>query len=275
MKLHLTLLLSFFLTMSLNGQNYLETNGSFMYTGIELHHSQKGFQTRALIDTGTSLSVVDSTYAVDTLLISPTAFKTIVVNGDVQTYRTEIDTLNFCGQIYTGVHCLVINLIKRYHQYAPSFIVGADILRREAWKFNTKEHTIEKAGVAHQKGKILKWKDHQDLPKANWLSINLEAKVNGKKVLFLFDTGARMSHLPISCGLQATKRIQREAASLNKSLTLEETDVYEGVLLNLQKQSYLVDFLATPSDIGLLNIEFLQGKAFILNYQKKRIVILE
>ena len=41
------------------------------------------------------------------------------------------------------MYCLVADLTGHYQKYAPKFIVGANILRSGAWKFDMEKNIVE------------------------------------------------------------------------------------------------------------------------------------
>lgn len=77
------------------------------------------------------------------------------------------------------MYCLVANLTGIYQKYAPKFIIGADILKSGAWKFDMERNVIEPYDSNNKaKGIISKWKNHLD-----YLSSIIEV-INSESIYF-------------------------------------------------------------------------------------------
>lgn len=77
------------------------------------------------------------------------------------------------------MYCLVANLTGIYQKYAPKFIIGADILKSGAWKFDMERNVIEPYDSNNKaKGIIYKWKNHLD-----YLSSIIEV-INSESIYF-------------------------------------------------------------------------------------------
>lgn len=265
-------------TTMLCAQTRLTLKGALMFAPVELHQGQNTLPTDALIDTGSSFSVVDSTFAVDHLHVDPQTLQPQKVRGVVELvdmHRTTIDSLHFGGETYRAVPCVVADMRRRFQQHAPMFIIGADVLKRALWKFDLSALTIEKMGHAKPKGTALKWKSHRDLSYATLFSIYFLVKINGQKHYLMFDTGGRTNHLPPHLGLQADGKIEKETASIESTLKMQEFDLYKSVPFEIGGQKFMLDFLSARGKEGCLNIEFLKGKSFVLHYKKKRLILLD
>jgi len=134
------------------------------------------------------------------------------------------------------------------------FVIGADILSKELWKFNLKSCILE----CLDKNSSLSCKSIITWDKRSALFYNgivLKAKVNGKKAFFLFDTGSRYN---IATPIVRKNRERVQAAQFSLSS------------INLP-----IDFLLTNESIGYLNVEFLLDRTFIIDYTKKRILLVE
>ena len=116
------------------------------------------------------------------------------------------------GKEFTEVKCAIIDLSGKF-QTNHRFIIGADILSKELWKFNLKSCILECLG----KNSSLSYKSIITWDKRSALFYNgivLKAKVNGKKAFFLFDTGSRYNQLPKEVGILPTDTIVKEFANI-------------------------------------------------------------
>lgn len=242
-----------------------------MYTDVQIFNRSSHCSSSSLIDTGCTFCLIDSTFAIETCGVLPENLKTIQVNADkVEIYTTSIDSICFCGQMFRQVQCLVANLRKIYQQYAPDFITGANILKSGAWKFDTKQGILTPCDIKQKsRGTTFRWKNHEDYKDVGMDYIVFEGKVNGKKIRWTFDTGSLHNKLPR--GVQAGVREQRkqETASIGKTLSISTVTICKDVAFSIGKKKFILDFIEEDSSTGLLNIEFLQGRPFILNYPKQ------
>lgn len=160
-------------------------------------------------------------------------------------------------------------------KYAPKFIVGANILRSGAWKFDMEKNIVEPYDSNNKaKGIIYKWKNHEDYPDVAIDYIILDSKVNGKKTRFAFDTGCRNNKLQRGLYVGKPEQIQKETANIVNKLSIKTAELCRNVTFKIGKDEYTLDFIIGDGNIGLLNIEFLQGHSFILNYKKQILELL-
>ena len=93
------------------GQAELKEKDSLLYTSIEVY-SHRVQSVAALVDTGCSLCVVDSTFARDSLGVAmPDKLKLMVNSRDNRMPTCVVDSIRFCGKTYRQVLCIIINLI--------------------------------------------------------------------------------------------------------------------------------------------------------------------
>lgn len=164
-------------------QSKLIFKDKFMYTDVQVFNETKRHSIPSLIDTGCSLCIIDSIFAIDSCGIKEDELQTIPVNQTKDKISSAfIDSMFFCGKTYHKVYCLVADLTGLYQKYAPKFIVGANILRSGAWKFDMEKNIVEPYDSNNKaKGIIYKWKNHEDYPDVAIDYIILDSKVNGKK----------------------------------------------------------------------------------------------
>lgn len=260
--------------MSVHAQATLSLDGPWMFAETSIHQGDSCQTVKALIDTGCTICVVDSAFAADRLGIVIDSLDSINVNTSSQKLQQHIfilDSLSFCGMSFQGRRCIVSNLKRQFKQYAPNFIVGANVLGYSAWKFDLHRKVIEPWEIGKRTGgSIVKFKLD-----GFWHPL-IRCKVNGVKVDMIFDTGARYCKLTSGIYKGNTDTIMKETANLAKELTMTEAEKCSDVLFEAGKFSQRMDFVIDPSERqGLLNIDFFYQRSFILDYKKKVIEILE
>lgn len=258
-------------------QSKLIFKDKFMFTESKVFNAKSEHLITSLIDTGSSLCIIDSTFAIDSCGVLENELKPISVNK-TKTKITSIylDSLLFSGVTYHNVYCLVADLAGIYKKYAPRFIIGANILKYGAWKFDMKKQIIEPYNHKSKNQAIVyKWKNHEDYSDVAMDYIILDSKVNGKETRFAFDTGSKNNKLPNDLYEGKVELIQKETANIGNDLSIKTAKMYRNVIFKIKNNEYKLDFINTDDNIGLLNIEFLNDHSFILNYRKKTLVILE
>ena len=249
---------------------------NWMYVDASFSYGDKRFPISAMIDTGCTYCVIDSTFAVDSCGITPQ-------NPDYNGYNTSRDRTRIfyttipilCvgGKEFTEVKCAIIDLSGKF-QTNHRFIIGADILSKELWKFNLKSCILE----CLDKNSPLSYKSVITWDKRSALFYNgivLKAKVNGKKAFLLFDTGSRYNQLPKEVGIPPTDTIVKESANIATPIVWKNRERVQAAQFSLSSINLPIDFLLTNESIGYLNIEFLLGRTFIIDYTKKRILLVE
>ena len=85
---------------------------------------------------------------------------------------------------------------NKWKKYAPKFIVGADILKSGAWKFDMEKNIIETCDYNKKTmGTVFRWKNHKDYSDVATDYIIFDSKINGKKTRFAFDTACQTNKL--------------------------------------------------------------------------------
>ena len=260
--------------LSLNAQTTLSLDGPYMYAEASIHQGGRCRTIKALIDTGCTTCVVDSTFAADSLGIVINSLTSIDVNtssNNLQQHIFILDSLSFCGLSFHGRRCIVSDLKRQFKQYAPNFIVGANVLGYYSWMFDMRNKVIKPLDIGKRTGgSIIKFKfDNYGRP-------IIKCKVNGIKTDMIFDTGARHCKLKSGIYKGATNTIMKETANLAKELTITEAEKCSDVLLEVGNYRQRMDFVIDPSIRHcLLNIDLFHQSSFILDYKKKVIEILK
>lgn len=258
-------------------QSKLILKDKFMYANSEVYNAGSNHSISSLIDTGCSFCIIDSIFAIDSCKVIKDELIPISVNqSKTKITSIYVDSISFCGITYHNVYCLVANLSGLYKQYAPKFIIGANILKSNVWKFDMKNKVIVPYNNEEKiKGTTYKWKNHKDYSDVALDYIIFDSKVSGKKTRFVFDTGSKNNILQKGLYEGKIERIKKETANIENSLSVTTAELCKNVTFEIGKDQYILDFITDESNIGLLNIEFLQGRSFILNYKKKKFIILE
>lgn len=132
----------------LRAQIDLQRSNSLLYAPLSLYVQGERRIVNALIDTGCSLCMIDSTYAVDSCAWNGVREDSLWVTGaegdGARLSRIVLDSLSIAGQCYRKVPCVVMNLRERLRHHAPNFLLGADILRRERWQFDLKRYRLKR-----------------------------------------------------------------------------------------------------------------------------------
>lgn len=272
--LFLCLILGYSITTK--AQQKLTFKDKLMYTDIRMTSDKNIFSIQSLIDTGCSLCVIDSTFAVDSCGVEHDKLKEAFVNTTRKKVSSiMIDSISLCGRTYREVHCLVIDLMGIYQEYAPNFIIGANILKSGAWKFDMEKRILKPCNSERKAtGIVLKWKNHNDYQDVAMDYIIFEGKINAKKTRFAFDTGSKNNKLQRNLYTGETEKVQKDVANMEHKLSVKTVDVGKNIEFSIGKRVFTQNFEIGDYHVGMLNIGFLQGHSFILDYKKQILEIL-
>jgi len=181
----------------------------------------------------------------------------------------------FCETIFEKVLCVVTDLKGIYKHYAPSFIVGANILKNNSWFFDLKNGLIKLELPQSTNKMSIKWKNHEDYHDVAKDYIVFDGSIKGQKTRFIFDTGCKFNKLQHGINLSNMVLIEKETANMDHKLSKETAYLFKNVDFKLGKNNLNVDFLKSEKKCCYLNIEFLNGRNFILNYPQKTLDIID
>ena len=257
-------------------QNVLTVKGNFMYTDVSLANKGHLCNVNSLIDTGCSLCIVDSAFAVDSCGVKAGEAKVMYVNDDKTALSSVvIDSVSFCGSVYRDVNCLMADLDGIYQKYAPHFIIGADLLKSGVWKFDMQTKTVVRLADSNSvNGMAIKWKNHEDYPDVAMDYIIFDSKIKGRKTRFTFDTGTKYNKLERGLRPGKTEQIEKETANISTPLSVKTSEMCRNVEFMIGKTEFVLDFICSDYNTGLLNIEFLHGHSFILDYPRRMLIVL-
>lgn len=277
MKKKITLL---FCLLTLSSVAYTQSNlilkDSLLYTYVRLSSSCTD-STLSLVDTGCTLCVIDSTYAVDIMRLKINGQNKVLVNSNEKRLSTCIvDTVVFCNKIYKEVPCMVVDLKGIYQRYAPNFIIGADILRDRPLKFDFSSRRLYpiKNDKSIKNGIKLSWKDSKQYLGIPIGYIIFNVRINNQEIHFAFDTGSRTNKLPLDFQPSFPEFIQRESANISNKLKIRTVKYYKDIAFQLENKQYTLNFFEGNKTFGILSLDFLKGHSFILDYRKRNLVLL-
>lgn len=249
-----------------------------MYTNVTVSHNGNSRSVSALIDTGSSVCLIDSTYAVDSCHVVVTGSNATIGNTKgkrIKSFDFNLDSVSIAGISYPKVRCFVVDLAGKFLHLAPKFILGGDFLKKEIWCFDLNNRMMKRSDIPKKGSSIrIKWKNHDDYRDVGLNSIYFKGKIEGKKTRIFFDTGSRRNKLPKTFGIKATREIEGEKADIANKLKMMKGGLCEGVSMELSQNRYLLDFTLTNDQEPRVNASFLFGKSFILDYSHKTLHIL-
>ena len=277
---HKLFLILFLALLSLNAwsQSKITMKGEWMYTDVTLSDGGSVHNVPGLIDTGCSVCIIDSTYAVDSCHIKDLKGDKIMDNTAGQSIKSSyvyLDSISFASSTYTHVWCFIVDLAGKLKQFAPKFIIGGDILKRDPWFFDLKTYQLQRlSNLPTNVATSLAWKQHAD---DGLNMIIFKGKIAGKKTRILFDTGARFNGLLHASELTPTSYVELPCADIANGLTYKKVAQCKNIPVEIADEHFKVDFnkeTKDGSDYPRLNASFLVGKRWVLDYEHRQLLIL-
>ena len=250
-----------------------------MYADVSIFDSGFRRNSQAMIDTGASVCIIDSTYAVDSCQLRGMQVNATMGNTsgkDVNTSYVYLDSIAFGGVVYTNVRCYFVDLAGMLQQFAPKFIVGGEVLKKDLWCFDLVACRLERY-IAPPKN-VAATIDWEDYAGAALNHIYFKGKIGGKKTRMLFDTGATRNELTANFDLTPTDKITIRSANIADKLTYKEVGLCKKIPVELSKYNFNLDFIKDKGDgskYPRINADFLQGKKWMLDYKRRRLLILD
>ena len=260
-------------------QSQITIKNNLMYVDVSVYNSglcNKIHETT--IDTGASVCAFDSTYAVDSCQIKGERVNAVVGNTmgkDVNSSYVYLDSIAFGGVVYTNVRCYLVDLAGTLQQYAPKFIIGGDVLKRDLWCYDLKRNTLQRyMRVPKNVVATIKWKKYAD---AALNLIYFEGNIEGKDTRIFFDTGSLLNAVPSNFDITPTDSVKLPGANIADKLTYKKVGWCKNVPVEISNLNSNLDFVKS-SNSGLkepcINADFLQGKKWMLDYKRRRLLIL-
>ena len=276
-KLFLILSLTL-LSLTAWGQSKITMRNNTMYTDVTLSDGGASHHVPGMIDTGCSVCMIDSTYAVDSCHITDVKGDKMMDNTAGKSIKSSyvyLDSISFAQTTYTHVWCFIVDLAGKLKQFAPKFIIGGDILKRAPWCFDLKKYKLQRLkNVPAHVGTAIRWKKYAD---TGLNIIYFKGKIAGKKTRIHFDTGARFNAVLPTSELTPTAYIEIPGADIAEALTTKTVGQCKDIPVEISDYSFKVDFIKPKKDGSeepRLNASFLMGKKWVLDYEHQQLLIL-
>ena len=260
-------------------QSQITIKNNLMYVDVSVYNSGLcNIIHETTIDTGASVCAIDSTYAVDSCQIKGERVNAVVGNTmgkDVNSSYVYLDSIAFGGVVYTKVRCYLVDLAGTLQQFAPKFVIGGEVLKKDLWCCDQKEYTLQRyMRVPKNVVATIKWKKYAD---AALNLIYFEGKIGGKYTRIFFDTGSVRNAVPSNFDITPTDSVKLPGASIAEKLTYKKVGWCKNVPVEISNLNSNLDFVKS-SNSGLkepcINASFLQGKKWMLDYKRRRLLIL-
>ena len=260
-------------------QSQLTIKYHLMFADVSVFNSGLCLTSQAMIDTGSSVCIIDSTYAVDSCQIKGERVNATVGNTmgkKINTSYVYLDSIAFGGVVYTKIRCYLVDLAGTLQQYAPKFIIGGEVLKKDLWCYDLKRNTLQRyMRVPKNVVATIKWKKYAD---AALNLIYFEGKIGGKDTRIFFDTGAVRNAVTINFDITPTEFVKLPGASIAEKLTYKEVGWCKNIPVEISNLNSNLDFVKS-SNSGLkepcINADFFQGKKWMLDYKRRRLLILD
>ena len=260
-------------------QSQITIKNNLMYVDASVYNSGLCSTIHeTTIDTGASVCVIDSTYAVDSCQIKGERVNATIGNTmgkDVNASYVYLDSIAFGGVVYTKVRCYLVDLVGKFQQFAPKFIIGGEVLKKDLWCCDLKEYTIQRyMRVPKNVVATIKWKKYAD---AALNLIYFEGKIEGKDTRIFFDTGSVRNAVPSNFDITPTDSVKLPGANIADKLTYKKVGWCKNVPVEISNLNYNLSFVksvSSGSKYSRINADFLQGKKWMLDYKRRRLLIL-
>ena len=260
-------------------QSQITIKNNLMYVDVAVYNSGLCSTIHeTIIDTGASVCVIDSTYAVDSCQIKGERVNATIGNTmgkDVNSSYVYLDSIAFGGVVYTNVRCYLVDLAGTLQQYAPKFIIGGEVLKKDLWCYDLKRNTLQQyMRMPKNVVDTLKWKKYAD---AALNLIYFEGKIGGKDTRIFFDTGSLLNAVPSNFDITPTDSVKLPGANIADKLTYKKVGWCKNVPVEISNLNYNLNFVksvSSGSKYPRINADFLQGKKWMLDYKRRRLLIL-
>ncbi len=268
-----------FQTTSVMAQSQITIKNNLMYVDASVYNLGLCSTIReTIIDTGASVCVIDSTYAVDSCQFKGERVNATIGNTmgkSISTSYAYVDSIAFGGVVYANVRCYLVDLAGTLQQYAPKFIVGGEVLKKDLWCYDLKRNTLQRyMRVPKNVVATIKWKKYAD---AALNLIYFEGKIGGKDTRIFFDTGAVRNAVTFNFDLTPTEFVKLPGANIAEKLAYKKVGWCKNIPVEISNLNSNLDFVKS-SNSGLkepcINASFLQGKKWMLDYKRRRLLIL-
>ena len=252
-------------------------NGNWILTDIKLCESDTVMNVNAMIDTGCTDCIIDSTYAYN--CGGNISSSIIRKRHKGKEYSVVVfDSLIICGKTFKEVECIVHDLSNRF-KTRFDFLVGANVLSKQSWKFNMKDSLLEICESGQKfESYSYKWENDKNYMYIPYNGIVFAGKLAGKKSQFYLDTGN--SHCYMNQGVYDGEKEIKQATlctAYGKPI-VRNINIFKNVKFNIGDTEFCSDFIeniANKKKYNTINISVLKGKSFVLDYPKRTLHILK
>lgn len=256
----------------------LYADGSYLYTQARLSHGDRERTVRALIDTGCSFCVIDSTFAVDSCgwdkgALAP--LHTRAASGArVPVHAGVLGRVDFCGMTFIGVKCLVIDLKGKLLTYAPNFIIGENLLSAQPLCFDWPHRRLTVGDTPGENAAVLRWQTRESSDGTFTKGIFLKGRIGGKKVRIFLDSGSRYNKVNSALQQDAPRELMDlPQGDISRRLQVLRVPVCRAVETQVGDYTTRLNFVLTDRPDAVLNFDFLRNTVFVLDYDRREIRI--
>ena len=255
----------------------LYADQSYLYTPVRLSHGDNARTVRALIDTGCSFCVIDSTFAVDSCGWDRAALAPLhtraASGARVPVHSVVLERVDFCGTTFT-VKCLVVDLKGKFLHYASNFIIGENLLSAQPLCFDWPHRRLKVGDALGKNGAVLRWQTRESSDGTFTKGIFLKGRVGGKKVRFFLDSGSRYNKVKAVLLPDAPREtMDLPQGDISRRLEVQQVPVCRDVETRVGDRTTRLNFVLTDRPDAVLNFDFLRNTIFVLDYDRREIRI--
>lgn len=256
----------------------LYADQSYLYTPVRLSHGDRERTVRALIDTGCSFCVIDSTFAIDSCGWDRAALAPLhtraASGARVPVHSGVLERVDFCGTTFIAVKCLVVDQKGKFLHYAPNFIIGENLLSAQQLCFDAPNGRLMVGDVPGENAAVLRWQTRESRDGTFTKGIFLKGRVGGKKVRFFLDSGSRYNKVNAALLPDAPREtMELPQADISRRLEVLRVPVCRAVETQVGDYTTRLNFVLTDRPDAVLNFDFLRNTVFVLDYDRREIRI--
>lgn len=256
----------------------LYADQSYLYTPVRLSHGDRERTVRALMDTGCSFCVIDSTFAVDSCGWDRAALAPLHTRATsgarVPVHSGVLERVDFCGTTFIAVKCLVVDLKGKLLTYAPNFIIGENLLSAQSLCFDWPHRRLSVDEALGKNAAVLCWQTRESRDGTFTKGIFLKGRVGGKKVRIFLDSGSRYNKVNAALLPDAPREtMELPQADISRRLEVQQVPVCRDVETRVGDRTTCLNFVLTDRPDAVLNFDFLRDTVFVLDYDRREIRI--
>ncbi len=256
----------------------LYADESYLYTPVRLSHGDRERTVRALIDTGCSFCVIDSTFAIDSCGRDRAALAPLhtraASGARVPVHTGVLERVDFCGTTFIAVKCLVVDLKGKLLTYAPNFIIGENMLSAQSLCFDWPHRRLMLGDALGKNAAVLRWQTRESSDGTFTKGIFLKGRVGGKKVRIFLDSGSRYNKVNAALLPDAPREtMDLPQGDISRRLEVQQMPACRDVETLVGDRTARLNFVLTDRPDAVLNFDFLRNTVFVLDYDRREIRI--